>query len=88
LIYPTVRLSTEQQVRLGLAGALDAGPAVVRIGALQVGQIIIDGVSVDIDEAWVGGLLSVDDGGSAQRVRRAGATEVSYCECTIQDVYA
>jgi hypothetical protein len=36
-------------------GALDARPAVVRIGAPQVGQIIVDGVGVDIDEACAGG---------------------------------
>ena len=58
----------DEQVRLGLAGALDAGPAVVRIGAPQVGQIIVDGVGVDIDEALVGGSVSVDGRGSGHDV--------------------
>jgi hypothetical protein len=51
VIDPAVGQSTEQQVRLGLAGALDAGPAVVRVRAPQVGQISVDGVAVDIDDA-------------------------------------
>jgi hypothetical protein len=51
---------TEQQLRFGLAGALDAGPAIVRIGASQVGQIDVDGMCVDIDEAGGVSQLSVD----------------------------
>ena len=45
----------ERQVRLGVASALDAGPAVVRIGALQIRQIVADRVGVDIDEAFACG---------------------------------
>jgi hypothetical protein len=52
---------TEQQLCVGLAGALDARPAIVRIGASQVGQIDVDGMCVDIDEADGVGQLSVDD---------------------------
>jgi hypothetical protein len=55
VIDPAVVLSTEHQVRLGVVGAVDAGPAVVRIGAPQIRQIIVDGVGVDIDEACAGG---------------------------------
>ena len=66
MIDPTVRLSTEQQVRLGITGAVDAGPEVVRIGEPKIQQLIVDGVGVDIDEAGVGGYLSVDDCGSAR----------------------
>ena len=55
MIYPTVGLSTEQQVRLGITGAVDAGPEVVRIGAPKIQQLIVDGVGVDTDEAGVGG---------------------------------
>ena len=52
---------TELELRFGLAGALNAGPAIVRIGASQVGQIDVDGVGVDIDEAGGFGQLNVDD---------------------------
>jgi hypothetical protein len=45
-----VYLSTEHQARIGVAGALDAGPGVEWIGLAQIRQIIVDGVSVDIDE--------------------------------------
>ncbi len=55
---------------LGVAGALDAWPAVVRIGLPQIRQIVVDGVGVDIDEPWVGGSVSVDGHGSVQRVDR------------------
>ena len=55
VVDQAVRLPTEHQVRLGVAGAVDAGPAVVRVGAPQVGQFVVDGVGVDIDEACVGG---------------------------------
>jgi hypothetical protein len=41
----------EHQLCLGFIGALNDGPAVVRIGAFQVGQISVDGMCVDIDEA-------------------------------------
>jgi hypothetical protein len=51
---------TEKQLRFGLTGALDTGPAVVRIDASQVGQISVDGMGVDIDEAGGDGQLSVD----------------------------
>jgi hypothetical protein len=63
LIDPAVGLPTEQQVRLGLAGAIDAGPTIVRVGAPQVGQIGVDGVGMDIDDGWE--WLGVD-GGSAR----------------------
>jgi hypothetical protein len=86
VIDQAVMLPTEHKVRLGVAGAVDAGPAVVRISAPQVGQFIIDGVGVDIDDAC--GWLGVDDGGSAQHVGRQCLTEGSYYGCTIQDVYA
>ena len=52
---------TELELRFGVAGALDAGPAIVRIASSQVGQIDVDGVGVDIDEAGGVGQLSVDD---------------------------
>jgi hypothetical protein len=54
VIDPAVLLPAEHQARLGVVGAVDAGPAVLRIGALQVGQLIVDGVGVDIDEASAG----------------------------------
>jgi hypothetical protein len=57
-----VRNSVELELRFGLAGALDVGPAILRIGALQVGQIDVDGVGVDIDESGGVGQLSVNDG--------------------------
>jgi hypothetical protein len=66
MIYPPVALSTEHQQRVGLGGAVDAGPGIVRIGPTQVRQIIVDGVSVDIDEACAGGSVSVDGRGSVQ----------------------
>jgi hypothetical protein len=88
VIDPAVGNPTEQQVRLGFAGAVDAGPAVVWIGAPQVGQFIVDGVGVHVDESYAGGRLSVDDGGSAQHVGRQCLLEGSYYGCTIQDVYA
>jgi hypothetical protein len=47
-------------MRPGLAGAIEAGPVVVRIGAPQIGQIGVDGVGVDVDEAPAGGSVSVD----------------------------
>jgi len=50
-----VMLSTEQQLRVGVAGAVDAGPVVVRVGAPQIQQSIVDGVGVDIDEPGLGG---------------------------------
>jgi len=55
VIDSAVVLSTEQQVCLGLAGVLDAGPEVVRTGSPQIRQILVDGVGVDIDEAGAGG---------------------------------
>jgi hypothetical protein len=51
---------TEHQLRFGLTRALDAGPAIVRIDASQVGQISVDGMCVDIDEPSGDGQLSVD----------------------------
>jgi len=47
--------STEQQLRVGAAGAVDAGPVVVWVGAPQIQQSIVDGVGVDIDEPGLGG---------------------------------
>ena len=55
MIDRAVGLSTKKQLRFGLIGALDAGPAIVRIDASQVRQISVDGMCVDIDEAGVGG---------------------------------
>jgi hypothetical protein len=55
-----VRNSVELELRFSFAGALDAGPAILRIGASQVGQIDIDGVGVDIDESGGVGQLSVN----------------------------
>ena len=60
MIDGAVALSTEKQLRFGLTGALDAGPVIVRIDASQVGQISVDGMCVDIDEAGGDGQLSVD----------------------------
>jgi hypothetical protein len=60
MIDGAVANPTEHQLRLGLAGALDAGPAIVRIDPSQVGQISVDGMCVDIDEAGRDGQLSVD----------------------------
>jgi hypothetical protein len=60
VIDGAVALSTEKQLRFGLTGALDAGPVIVRIDASQVGQISVDGMCVDIDEAGGDGQLSVD----------------------------
>jgi len=54
LIDPAVVLSAEQQLRLGVAGALDAWPQIVRIGMPQIQQMIVDGVGVDIDKAGTG----------------------------------
>ena len=51
---------TKHQLRFGLAVALEAGPAIVRIDASQVGQLSVDGVGVDIDEAGGDSQLSVD----------------------------
>jgi hypothetical protein len=50
-----VMLSTEQQLRVGVAGAVDAGPQVVRIRMPQIQQMIVDGVGVDIDKAGMSG---------------------------------
>jgi hypothetical protein len=50
----------EHQLRLGFIGALDDGPAIVRIDPSQVGQISVDGVRVDIDEVGADCRLSVD----------------------------
>jgi hypothetical protein len=54
VIDPAVVLSAEQQLRLGVVGALDAGPQIVRIGMPQIQQMIVDGVGVDIDKAGMG----------------------------------
>jgi hypothetical protein len=51
---------TEDQLCFGLTGALDAGPAIMRIDASQVGQISVDGMCVDVDETGGDGQLSVD----------------------------
>ena len=51
---------TKHQLRLGFICALDDGPAIVRIDASQVGQISVDGMRVDIDEAGGDGQLSID----------------------------
>jgi hypothetical protein len=49
-----VMLSTEQQLRLGVVGALGAWPQIVWIGMPQIRQMIVDGVGVDIDKAGTG----------------------------------
>jgi hypothetical protein len=59
VIDPAVVLSTEHQLRVGLACPVDAGPAVVRI-SLQIREILVDGVGMDIDEATAGESVSVD----------------------------
>ena len=51
---------TKHQLRFGFIGALDAGPAIVRIDASQVGQLGVDGMCVNIDEAGGDSQLSVD----------------------------
>ena len=56
-----VNVAAEHQARTGVAGAVDAGPGVVRIGPAQIRQVIVDGMSVDIDEARAGGAVSVDE---------------------------
>jgi hypothetical protein len=60
VIDPAVGNPAEHQLRLGLAAALDAGPAIVRIGVSQVRQINVDGMCVNVDEAGGDGQLSVD----------------------------
>ena len=55
VVDPPVMLSTEEQLRVGVAGAVDAGPVVVRVGTPQIRQPIVDGVGVDIDEPGLGG---------------------------------
>ena len=60
MIDGAVGNSTEYQLRLGFIGALNDGPAIARIDASQVGQITVDGMCVDIDEAGGDGRLSVD----------------------------
>jgi hypothetical protein len=54
VVNPPIGLSTEEQIRLGLAGAVDAGPAIVRVASSQVGQIDVDGVGMDIDDVCAG----------------------------------
>jgi hypothetical protein len=70
VVNPPIGLSTEEQIRLGLAGAVDAGPAVVRISTPQVEQIIVDGVGMDVDDVCAGGSVSVDGRGSVPDVGR------------------
>jgi hypothetical protein len=70
VIDQAVLLSTEHQVRLGVAGAVDAGPAVVRVGAPQIRQVIVDGVGVDIDEPCACESVSVDGRDSLAEVER------------------
>jgi hypothetical protein len=59
-------LAAEQQICLGLARSLDAGPKIFRVGGPQIREIRGDGMGVDIDEASLGGQLNVDGGGSAE----------------------
>ena len=61
MIDRAVGNTTEHQLRIGFIDALDAGPAIVGVDASQVGQISVDGMCVDIDEAGGIGRLSVDD---------------------------
>ena len=61
MIDRAVGNTTEHQLRIGFIDALDAGPAIVGVDASQVGQISVDGMCVDIDEAGSDGQLSVDD---------------------------
>jgi hypothetical protein len=60
MINCTVGNPAEGQLRFGFIGALDDGPAIMRIDLSQVGQISVDGMSVDIDEAGGDSQLSVD----------------------------
>jgi hypothetical protein len=60
MIDRAVGNTTEHQLRFGLIGVLNDGPAIVWIDASQVGQITVDGMCVDIDEAARDGQLSVD----------------------------
>jgi hypothetical protein len=66
VIDPAVGNPTEHQPRVGLADALDPGPAVVRIGLPQIRKSIVDGVGVDVDEASASGSMSGDGRGSVQ----------------------
>jgi hypothetical protein len=63
-----VRLPGECQQRFGFADALDAWPAVVRIGLCQARQIDVDGVGVHVDEPGGGERLSVDGHDSVELV--------------------
>jgi hypothetical protein len=70
VIDPAIWLPAEHQRCGGLTDALDAGPAVVRIGPLQIRQIDVHRVGVDVDEPGVRGPVSVD--GAAPNVMRVG----------------
>ena len=66
MIDAAVGNPTKHQKCVGLAGVLDAGPAVMRIVLTQIREIVVDGVGVDIDEPYMGGLTSVDSHDSVQ----------------------
>ena len=68
VIDPAVGRSTEHQLRVGLACPVEGGPAVVWVSLPQIGQILVDGVGMGIDEASVGESVSVDGPGSGQLV--------------------
>lgn len=80
MIDSAVGKPTEQQLRVGLTGALDTRPAIVRIGASQVGQIDVDRMCMDVDEAGGVGQLSVDDWLRATGVGRVGSS-LDYVIC-------
>jgi ABC-type transporter Mla maintaining outer membrane lipid asymmetry ATPase subunit MlaF len=65
-----VELSTEIQMRVGLARAIDAGPVVVGIDPRLIVKVVVDGVGMDIDEPCTGGSMSVDGRDSVQHVGR------------------
>jgi hypothetical protein len=53
VVDPAVGNPIEHQAGFNIAGAFDAGPAVVWIELPEVRQILVDGVGVDIDERCV-----------------------------------
>jgi len=60
VIDPAVGNPTERQECVGLAGALDARPAVEWIVLRQIRQLLVDGVGVDVDDPCGGAWMSVD----------------------------
>ena len=60
MINPAVGNPAERQECVGLAGTLDAWPAVEWIGLRQILQMVVDGVGVDVDDPCMGAWMSVD----------------------------